>query len=129
MFCTAGASASLRDTRRPRGRQITRAALAAFALTATLPDPAPAHATMFKCRTPDGRITYSDQACPNGGGAWKPRPNVTVLPSGSFTGGSKKAGSASADGRPGWLKPIDPIGDCKRRGGEIDREMRACRLP
>jgi hypothetical protein len=40
-----------------------------------------------------------------------------------------KARSASTDGRPDWLKPIDPIGDCKRRGGVIDRDLRACRLP
>jgi hypothetical protein len=30
------------------------------------------------------------------------------------------------DNRPVWLKPIDPVGDCKAKGGTVDKELRAC---
>ncbi|MEZ5653536.1 MAG: DUF4124 domain-containing protein [Burkholderiaceae bacterium] len=112
-------------------RVARRTAATVLASLLTMACLTPAHATMYKCRGSDGRTTYGDEPCANGGGEWKPRTNITVLPSSSLTG-SKNANageSATTDARPQWLKPIDPIGDCKRRGGKIDKELRACMLP
>jgi hypothetical protein len=39
-----------------------------------------------------------------------------------MTGQPKK----EVDNRPAWLKPIDPVGDCKAKGGTVDKELRAC---
>ena len=113
-----------------RTRLARRLATAALAWLLALSWLAPVHADMYKCRGADGRTTYGDAPCPSGGAAWKPRANVTVVPSSSLTG--RRAGadkSESLDGSSQSLKPIDPIGDCKRRGGRIDRELRACMVP
>lgn len=86
-----------------------------------------AHATMYKCVDGAGRTVYSDQPCNNNPSAsqWKPKQPLNVVSSESLTG--RKA--EPADKRPAWLKPIDPVGDCKKKGGKIDPELRACMLP
>jgi len=122
-----GVTRSARACRSPLGLGLAAWLLASLI---SLHWPIPAQATMYKCKSADGRTIYGDEPCTNGGGAWTPRNAITILPSSALTGNrAKSAASASNDGRPDWLKPIDPIGDCKRRGGQIDREMRACRLP
>lgn len=90
---------------------------------------APAHAAMYKCRGADGRTTYSDQPCAKGADTWKPRASITVMPAASLTGRAAVGKAETGDKRPEWLRPLDPIGDCKRKGGRIDRELRACIVP
>lgn len=81
---------------------------------------------MYKCAGPNGRISYADRPCPPGAGKpMRSRGSFTVIESGNLTGTRSRPG----DTRPGWLKPIDPIGDCKRKGGRIDPELRACIIP
>ena len=88
--------------------------------------PAAAHAAMYKCPR-GGGFEYTDQPCGRDPSAhqFRPRQPLNTVSSESLTG--RKA--EPADSRPAWLRGPDPIGDCKRKGGEIDKEMRACRLP
>lgn len=88
----------------------------------------PTKAEMYKCANANGQTVYADKPCNGDPKAkpWVPKQPLNVVKSESLTGGQKKA---AADSRPSWLKPIDPIGDCKRKGGKIDPELRACMLP
>lgn len=87
----------------------------------------PAQAELYKCRTRDGRVEFTDQKCPGATSAepFRPRRELTVIESERFTGKPRTA----APGRPSWLKPLDPVGDCKAKGGRIDPELRACIVP
>lgn len=102
----------------------TRSALIAIALLVVCGQ---AGAAMYKCPGPGGRIEYTDHPCDGNPKTqpWRPKQPLNVVTSESLTG--KKA--APVDARPGWLKPIDPIGDCKRSGGTFDPEFRACKMP
>jgi Domain of unknown function (DUF4124) len=87
-----------------------------------------ARAEMYKCNDAGGKTVYADKPCNGNPNAkpWKPKAPLNVVSSESLTGTKK---SESAEKRPSWLKPIDPIGDCKRKGGKIDPELRACIVP
>ncbi len=104
-----------------------RAVAAVGVLVSLALPPCAAHAALYKCTGADGRTEYTDAPCRNDPKAtpWRPRQPLNVVPSESLTGQPK----GPADVRPAWLKPPDPIGDCKRRGGTFDPEFRACRLP
>lgn len=86
-----------------------------------------AQAAMFKCTDASGKVVYADKPC--GGDpkatAWQPKAPLNVVSSESLTGKKPQA----KDNRPSWLKPLDPVGDCKKKGGKIDPELRACMLP
>lgn len=107
----------------PHARRLLRFAivvqLAFFASTAP--------AGMYKCPRPGGGVEYTDAPCGANPGAhqWRPRHALNVVTSESLTG--RKA--TPKDARPGWFKPLDPIGDCRRAGGEFDPEFRACKMP
>lgn len=111
-------------TRRPR---VVRALLAATTVVSCLALAEPAQAATYKCVGASGRTEYADHPCNGDPGArpWQPKRPINVLGSEAFTG--RKA--EPADRRPAWLKGPDPIGDCKRKGGTIDPELRACVLP
>ncbi len=101
----------------------TSLTLAAVLGTAAMP----ANAELYKCRTRDGRVEFTDQRCAGATSAepFRPKRELTVIESRRFTGKPKEA----APGRPAWLKPLDPVGDCKAKGGRIDPEFRACIVP
>lgn len=82
---------------------------------------------MYKCTDASGKIAYADKPCAGNPKAapWKPKEPLNVVSSESLTGRKAEA----KDNRPGWLKPIDPVGDCKKKGGKIDPELRACIIP
>lgn len=103
-------------------------ALAIGALAAALL-PLDAAAAMFKCRAPGGGVEYSDKPC-NGDPKAKPfvpKPLNTVS-SESLTG-RKAEPPPEKDVRPEWLRPLNPIEDCRKKGGEFDKEFRACKMP
>ena len=87
-----------------------------------------ARAEVFKCLDANGRTHYSDRPCPPGRERAYQPPPLTTMESDKLTGGRRA--DAPEKGLRKWLpKPLDPIADCRARGGEIDKEMRACRLP
>jgi hypothetical protein len=102
--------------------------LISLAFTALLSFTSTLKAEMYKCSDSSGKTVYTDQPCNGNPNAkpWKPKQPLNVVSSESLTGARK---TEAADKRPGWLKPIDPVGDCKRKGGKIDPEFRACMLP
>ena len=108
-------------------------ASAALILSIGLVLPALADATMYKCRNASGALEYRDHPCPGRPDSrpFVPQDRLTVVPADSLTGQSARSGSGTQDKRPGWIKELapDPIGHCTRRGGTIDRELRACMLP
>lgn len=105
------------------------AALPAIVGLAALLLPPDASATMYKCPGPGGRIEYSDKPC---GGDPKAKPFVpkplNTVSSESLTG-RKAEPPPEKDARPDWLKPLNPIEDCRKKGGEFDKEFRACKMP
>lgn len=107
----------------------TTSLLVSIAFTALLSYTGSAKAAMFKCTDGNGKTTYSDQPCagdPNAK-AWTPKQPLNVVRAETLTG--RKDAPAAADKRPEWLRAPSPVGDCKKRGGKIDPELRACILP
>jgi hypothetical protein len=108
--------------------------LRAFALCAALAAPMlspPAHAEVYKC-TRGGRVEYSNSPCSKDAKPHQLKGNVTVINSEALTGKAKESKAEGAGKGPTsilGIKPLDPIGDCKRKGGEFDKEFRACRMP
>jgi hypothetical protein len=88
--------------------------------------PQPSEAALYKCQI-GGKTVYQDKECPGikDSKPYTPRNPISTMSSEAMTGQSKK----QVDKHPAWLKPIDPMGDCKARGGTIDKELRACQLP
>lgn len=86
-------------------------------------------AEVHKCQDANGRIHYSDQPCRGSQARTYQPPALTTIESDKLTGGRRDA-PAPETGLRKWLpKAPDPVAECRARGGEIDRELRACRLP
>jgi hypothetical protein len=88
--------------------------------------PRPSEAATYKCQV-SGKTVYQDKECPGvkDSKPYTPKNPINTISSEAMTGQPKK----EVDNRPAWLKPIDPIGDCKAKGGTIDKELRACLIP
>jgi hypothetical protein len=95
-----------------------------------------ATAAPHKCVGAGGKVEYIDGPC-KVGATEKPikaKP-VTVMRSEDVSGKPKDAQEKEQanDHRPKWLKEanqsLDPIAQCKAKGGTIDKELRACMLP
>jgi Domain of unknown function (DUF4124) len=84
---------------------------------------APVQAEIYKC-TKDGKVEYANVPCEKDAKPAALKGNVTVVNKSAFVGKEGKDPKASV-----LPKPLDPVGDCKRKGGEIDPEFKACRLP
>ena len=80
---------------------------------------------MYKCQV-KGRTMFQDSVCPGvkDSQPYIPKAKLNTMSSEAITGKPKEA----PDSRPGWLKPMDPIADCKAKGGIVDKELRACML-
>ena len=86
-------------------------------------------AEVHKCQDATGKFQYSDRPCR--GSRPKPYdpPGLTTIEGSKLTGGRHDA-KAPETGLRRWLpKAPDPVADCRARGGEIDRELRACLIP
>ena len=105
----------------------TSSLIVSVAFTALLSYTGSAKAAMYKCVAADGKTVYADHPCDGNANAkaWQPKQPLNVVKSETLTGTKAQP----ADKRPAWLKPLDPVGDCKRKGGKIDPELRACMLP
>ncbi|MGE0310598.1 MAG: DUF4124 domain-containing protein [Lautropia sp.] len=88
---------------------------------------APAHADVYKCQDANGRTHYADRPCSTGTAQHYAPPALTTIESARLTGGRKPPGKETGKGK--WVSPLDPVAACHARGGEIDKEMRGCRLP
>lgn len=109
--------------------RLARLVMPLLLLALGLGSAASAQAAMFKCVDRNGKTVYSDSPCDGNANAapWKPKREITVMGRDSFVG--RKSSDPPTDKRPSWLKPLDPIGDCKAKGGKFDPEMRACMIP
>jgi Domain of unknown function (DUF4124) len=100
-------------------------------LSAVLWSPS-AQADIYKC-VKDGKVEYANSPCEKDAKSVQLKGNVTVLKKEAITGKTEttKAEPAAATGIAGLpgIKPPDPIGDCKKKGGTFDPEFRACKLP
>ena len=89
------------------------------------------HAQMYKC-TKDGKVEYSNSPCDKEAKPVQLKGNVTVLNKEAFVG---KKDDPKSDNKPDnkgsilGIKPIDPIADCAKKGGKVDKELRACIIP
>jgi Domain of unknown function (DUF4124) len=97
---------------------------------------APVQAAPHKCVGANGKVEYTDGPCKTGSTEKpiKAKP-VTVLKSEDVSGKPMDAAQKEKanDHRPKWLKEaneaLDPVAQCKAKGGTIDKEFRACKLP
>jgi Domain of unknown function (DUF4124) len=94
-----------------------------------------ARADIYKC-VKDGKVEYANSPCEKDAKSVQLKGNVTVLKKEAITGKADptKTEPTSASGIPSLpslpnIKPPDPIGDCKKKGGTFDPEFRACKLP
>ncbi len=94
-------------------------------LTAVLVASAPGHAEVYKCTDASGKTHYADHPCSPGTARSYTPPPLTTIEASRLTGGRK----APEKAKDKWVSPLDPVAACHARGGEIDKEMRACRLP
>jgi hypothetical protein len=93
-------------------------------------------AAPHKCVSASGKVEYTDGPCKTGSTEKpiKAKP-VTVLKSEDVSGKPMDAAQKEQanDHRPKWLKEanetFDPVAKCKAKGGTIDKEFRACKLP
>lgn len=88
------------------------------------------NATVYKCQR-GGRIEYTNTPCAADAKPAQLKGSVTSLPKSAFVGQEQaKGGAPSSERRTIFgITPPDPIADCKKKGGEYDREFRACKLP
>jgi hypothetical protein len=93
-------------------------------------------AAPHKCVSANGKVEYTDGTCKTGS-TEKPitaKP-VTVLKSEEVSGKPMDAAQKekASDHRPKWLKEanetFDPVAKCKAKGGTMDKEFKACKLP
>ena len=87
----------------------------------------PSHAQIYKC-TKAGKVEYANSPCDKEAKPAQLKGNVTVLGKEAFTG-KKVEAKADEKGAILGIKPLDPIGDCTKKGGKIDKELRACIIP
>jgi hypothetical protein len=96
----------------------------------------PIQAAPHKCVSANGKVEYTDGPCKSGS-TEKPitaKP-VTVLKSEEVSGKPMDAAQKESanDHRPKWLKEanetFDPVAKCKAKGGTMDKEFKACKLP
>ena len=90
------------------------------------------HAQIYKC-TKDGKVEYANSPCDKEAKPVRLKGNVTVLGKEAFVGKkdelTKTDSKADGKGTILGIKPLDPIGDCTKKGGKIDKELRACIIP
>lgn len=85
-------------------------------------------AQVYKC-TKDGKVEYSNSPCDKEAKPVQLKGNVTVLNREAFIGKKddpKTDAKADVKGSILGVKPLDPVGDCTKKGGKIDKELRAC---
>lgn len=90
---------------------------------------APGLAEVYKCQDASGKTHYADRPCSPGTARNYVPPELTTIESSRLTGGRKTPAQTKAETKDKWVSPLDPVAKCHARGGEIDKEMRACRLP
>lgn len=83
-------------------------------------------AEVFKCKDAAGKVHYEDRPCQASTPQNYAPPPLTTISADRLTGGKKVEEKKKETG---WVSPLDPVAACRARGGEIDREMRGCRLP
>jgi Domain of unknown function (DUF4124) len=108
---------------RPRSPVFARGLVLAVAITAATAS----HAEVFKCKDAAGKIHYEDRPCQNATAQNYVPPPLTTITAERLTGGRKAEEKKKATDK--WVSPLDPVAACHARGGEIDKEMRGCRLP
>ena len=86
----------------------------------------PGHAEVYKCQDANGKVHYADHPCKSGTARTYTPPPLTTIEASRLTGGRKANAVQKKDK---WVSPLDPVAACHARGGEIDKEMRGCRLP
>ncbi len=86
-----------------------------------------AQSTVYKC-TKNGKVEYSNAPCDTAAKPAQLKGTVTSMPKESFVG---KA--AAADPKTGktilGITPPNPIEECRKKGGKLNLEFKACELP
>jgi Domain of unknown function (DUF4124) len=88
--------------------------------------------TVYKC-TKNGKVEYSNAPCDQAAQPAKLKGTVNSLPKEAFVGQSKMAKDAGKDASGGktilGITPPNPIEECRKKGGKLNLEFKACELP
>lgn len=89
-------------------------------------------ATVYRCVAPDGKVQYSDTACPAGsrGSAWtRSTPAQGIVAARGARPGPEAHALLAPERSQALAGPSEPWVDCRQRGGSFDANARVCRLP
>ncbi len=85
--------------------------------------------TIYKC-TVNGKLVYSNSPCSPDAKPAQLRGSVTTLNKEAFVGKAEAAKPGGSERKTILgITPPDPVADCHKKGGKINREFRACELP
>jgi Domain of unknown function (DUF4124) len=88
--------------------------------------------TVYKC-TKTGKVEYSNAPCDQAAQPAKLKGTVNSLPKEAFVGQGKTAKDAGKDASGGktilGITPPNPIEECRKKGGKLNLEFKACELP
>ncbi len=84
--------------------------------------------TVYKC-TKNGKVEYSNAPCDAAAKPAQLKGTVNSLPKDAFVG-QKKASDDTKGGKTILgITPPNPIEECRKKGGKLNLEFRACELP
>jgi Domain of unknown function (DUF4124) len=88
--------------------------------------------TVYKC-TKNGKVEYSNAPCDQAAQPAKLKGTVNSLPKEAFVGQNKTtkdAGKVTSGGKTILgITPPNPIEECRKKGGKLNLEFKACELP
>jgi Domain of unknown function (DUF4124) len=84
--------------------------------------------TVYKC-TKNGRVEYSNAPCDQAAKPAQLKGTVNSLPKEAFVGQNKTAKDAGGGKTILGITPPNPIEECRKKGGKLNLEFKACELP
>lgn len=85
--------------------------------------------TLYKC-TKNGKVEYSNSPCDAKAQPAVLKGTVTTLNKEAFVGKARAQADANGKGKTILgITPPNPIEECRKKGGKLDLELRACALP
>jgi hypothetical protein len=82
-------------------------------------------AKVYRCQDATARILYADSPC------YRARTRPYRLRGAATIEPARRTGGhwVDAEANPSRTRPLDPVRECRARGGDIDPELHGCGLP
>jgi hypothetical protein len=83
--------------------------------------------TVYKC-SKNGKVEYSNAPCDQAAKPAQLKGTVNSLPKEAFVGQNKTAKDAGGGKTILGITPPNPIEECRKKGGKLNLELKACEL-